>query len=196
MKSLVRRLFEKPPALRGDFVEAMSRVVSTVHIVTTDGPYGRAGLTVTAMTSVSADTAAPTLLVCLNQSSSAGPVILKNGVFCVNVLRDDQSDISDIFAGQSRSGDGNKFSAIDWVPARSGSPRLVHSVTAFDCRVAHVRSVGTHHVVFGEVLDVVIAQDARPLLYAGRKYNRLASADAANNVTETSEKNYAYDNAA
>lgn len=174
MKSLVRRLFERPAASRNDFVDAMSKIASTVHVVTTDGPHGRAGMTVTAMTSVSADTSPPTLLVCLNRSSKAYPVICKNGVFCVNTLRDNQSNISDTFAGKSRTGDGDKFSSIDWVPARSGSPRLVNSVTTFDCRVSQVQSVGTHQVVFGEVLDVLIARDASPLLYVGREYNGLA----------------------
>ena len=55
-------------ALRSAFVDAMSRVASTVHIVTTDGPGGRVGATVSAMTSVSADTPMPTLLVCLNRA--------------------------------------------------------------------------------------------------------------------------------
>ena len=43
------------------------------------------------MSSVSADTAQPTLLVCIHHLSPAGQAIINNGVCCVNVLRDDQS---------------------------------------------------------------------------------------------------------
>ena len=80
------------------FIEGMSHAASTVNIVTTDGPAGRAGVTVSAMCSVTAD--APTLLVCVHQKSAACEAILANGVFCVNVLRDDQALISDTFAGR------------------------------------------------------------------------------------------------
>ena len=52
---------------RDAFVEAMSRAVSGVSIVTTDGQAGRFGQTVSAMSSVSADP--PLLLVCINRKS-------------------------------------------------------------------------------------------------------------------------------
>jgi flavin reductase len=40
--------------LREDFVESMSRAAATVSVVTPDDPGGRAGVTVSAMSSVSA----------------------------------------------------------------------------------------------------------------------------------------------
>jgi flavin reductase (DIM6/NTAB) family NADH-FMN oxidoreductase RutF len=196
MMSLVRSLFERPAASRNEFVEAMSKIASTVHVVTTDGPHGRAGMTVTAMTSVSADTTAPTLLVCLNKSSKTCQVILNNGVFCVNVLEDGQSMVSDVFAGITNTHDGDRFSSAAWERTKSGSPRLVDPVAAFDCRVSQVRSVGTHQVVIGEVLDVFVAPHASPLLYAGRNYHRLASTADPSISGEMREKNHAYDNAA
>ena len=88
------------PALRRNFLAAMSHAACTVSVVTTDGPAGRAGVTVSAMASVSADTPQPTLLVCVHHLSHAAEAILGNAAFCVNVLRDDQSDISDHFAGR------------------------------------------------------------------------------------------------
>ena len=47
------------------FREAMSRLGAAVHVVTTAGPAGRAGVTATAVVSVSDQPA--TLLVCLNR---------------------------------------------------------------------------------------------------------------------------------
>ncbi len=49
--------------LRQDFLDGMSCVAATVNVVATDGPAGRAGVTVSAMSSVSADTEKPVLLV-------------------------------------------------------------------------------------------------------------------------------------
>ena len=92
-----------PQGLRTRFLNGMSHAACTVNVVTTDGPAGRAGVTVSAMSSVSADTDKPTLLVCVHHMSPAATAIVENRVFCVNVLRDDQSHISDTFAGVSRT---------------------------------------------------------------------------------------------
>ena len=72
--------------LKTIFLEGMSVAATTVNVVTTDGDAGRAGVTVSAMSSVSADTQRPTLLVCINENSSAAAAILENGVFCVNIF--------------------------------------------------------------------------------------------------------------
>ena len=44
------------PDLRQRFLAGMSQAACTVNVVTTDGPAGRFGLTISAMASVSADT--------------------------------------------------------------------------------------------------------------------------------------------
>ena len=80
-------------ALRTAFLEGMSRAASAVSVVTTDGPAGRAGVTVSAMTSVSADGEAPTMLTCLNATSSVLALVLKNGCFCINLLQSEQTVI-------------------------------------------------------------------------------------------------------
>ena len=73
------------PDLRARFLAGMSHAAATVNVVTTDGAAGRHGVTVSAMSSVSADTAKPTLLVCVNEASASAAAILENGIFCVNV---------------------------------------------------------------------------------------------------------------
>ena len=182
--------------LRTTFLEGMSHTASTVSVITTDGPAGRAGVTVSAMSSVSADTTAPLLLVCLHQASSACPVILKNGVFCVNVLRDDQSHISDVFAGRVKSEHDNKFACADWITEKTGAPRIVEPLVSFDCRIAQAELIGTHHVVFGEVAEVFLASRGVPLIYANRDYRRLAGPEPIRCGNQFCEKSHAYDNAA
>lgn len=171
--------------LRARFLAGMSRAAQTVNIVTTDGPGGRGGMTVSAMTSVSADTEKPTLLICLHRDSSAAPLILANGVFCVNVLRDDQTRISDVFAGrhrrpsEDRPDPEERFRHAEWVAMPSGAPRIVDPLVAFDCRMVSADLVGTHHVFFGEVGGVFIAETGSPLIYAQRSYGAAAPIIAA-----------------
>ncbi len=162
------------PDLRKDFLAAMSQAACTVSVVTTDGPAGRAGVTISAMTSVSADTPQPTLLVCVHHRCRAAEAILGNGAFCVNVLRDDQSTISDHFAGRVPAPGGDRFACADWTAEKTGAPRVVDPLVAFDCRLLSGERVGTHHVFIGAVEDVFIAPGGAPLIYANRAYGSLA----------------------
>jgi flavin reductase (DIM6/NTAB) family NADH-FMN oxidoreductase RutF len=170
--------------LRARFLAGMSHAAATVNVVTTDGPAGRAGVTVSAMTSVSADTERPTLLVCVHRDAAAAPAILANGGFAVNVLRDDQSWISDTFAGRFRAQVADKFDCAEWVAMPSGAPRVVDPLVAFDCRLVSSDLVGTHHVFFGEVGDIFIAERGSPLIYARRAYGAAARIEAAGSIGE------------
>ncbi len=156
--------------LKSRFFDGMSLVACTVNIVTTDGTAGRAGVTVSAMSSVSADTARPTLLVCVHEKSMAADTILENGVFCVNILRDSQSAISDVFAGRLNEKVKDKFDCTDWDTLETGSPCLSGALVAFDCTVTARQKVGTHHVIFGEVADVRFGATGSALIYANRSY--------------------------
>jgi flavin reductase (DIM6/NTAB) family NADH-FMN oxidoreductase RutF len=157
-------------ALRQQFLHGMSHAASTVNVVTTDGVAGRHGVTVSAMVSVSADTPQPTLLVCIHHLSPVVAALLKNGVFCVNVLRDDQAHISDNFAGRSGAQGAAKFDCATWTTQLTGAPRVVDSLVAFDCRVTASEQVGSHFVVFGSVQDIFVAGTGAPLIYANRAY--------------------------
>ncbi len=163
----------------------MSQAAATVSVVTTDGPAGRAGVTVSAMTSVSADTDRPTLLVCVHRLSKLASAVLENEVFCVNVLKNDQIRISEVFAGRLPAPEsGDRFDCCDWTRTNTGAPRVANPLVAFDCQLVDSRRVGTHHVFFGAVEDVFLSTDGSPLIYANRAYgtptpdSQAAKADA------------------
>jgi flavin reductase (DIM6/NTAB) family NADH-FMN oxidoreductase RutF/DNA-binding transcriptional LysR family regulator len=179
-------------ALRQRFLLGMSHAASTVNVVTTDGAAGRHGVTVSAMVSVSADTPQPTLLVCIHNRSAVAAAVLENGVFCVNVLRDDQAHISDNFAGRRAARGAEKFDCTEWTTQVTGAPRVLDSLVAFDCRVTASEQVGSHFVVFGSVQDIFVADGGTPLIYANRAYGvprrfhrRRASRDAADKLALT-----------
>lgn len=156
--------------LKQDFLQGMSFAAATVNIVTTDGPAGRHGVTVSAMSSVSADTPKPTLLVCVNDASAGAAPIIENGAFCVNILRDDQTFISDTFAGRYGDKGEHKFHCGEWGEISTGAPVLSNALGSFDCRLANDVIVGTHHVFFGEVQGMRVAPSGLPLIYANRAY--------------------------
>jgi flavin reductase (DIM6/NTAB) family NADH-FMN oxidoreductase RutF/DNA-binding transcriptional LysR family regulator len=170
-------------ALRRLFLSGMSHAACTVNVVTTDGVAGRHGITVSAMVSVSADTPQPTLLVCLHHLSSVADALLENGVFCVNVLREDQAHISESFAGRTGARGDAKFDCARWTRQVTGAPRVLDAMVAFDCRVTASERVGSHFVVFGSVQDIFMTGGGAPLIYANRAYGvpqRFHPRDAAN----------------
>lgn len=157
-------------ALRRLFLSGMSHAACTVNVVTTDGAAGRHGVTVSAMVSVSADTPQPTLLVCIHHLSPVAGALLENGVFCVNVLREDQAHISESFAGRTDARGDAKFECARWARQVTGAPRVLDAMVAFDCRVTASERVGSHVVVFGSVQDIFMAGGGAPLIYANRAY--------------------------
>ncbi|CUH40797.1 FMN reductase (NADH) RutF [Jannaschia seosinensis] len=154
-------------SLRDEFIHAMSRAAATVSVVTTDGPAGRAGITVSAMTSVSADGDAPTILVCINKGASAAEPILRNGRFAVNVLCEDQQNEADIFAGRTDVED--RFADVPWDVLETGAP-VLRGLAGFDCDLASADLVGTHHVIIGAVRAVRVREEGAPLIYGMRSY--------------------------
>ncbi|WP_181703795.1 flavin reductase family protein [Chthonobacter albigriseus] len=160
--------------LKAKFLGGMSSAAATVNVVTTDGPAGRFGVTVSAMSSVSADMEQPTLLVCVHERSATAGAILANGVFCVNVLRDDQAEVADVFAGRRPAEAGDKFSGIGWTPGTTGAPALAGALVVFHCRLLSHQQVGTHHVLIGAVEDVTRGHAGLPLIYQDRSYGRPA----------------------
>jgi flavin reductase (DIM6/NTAB) family NADH-FMN oxidoreductase RutF len=158
--------------MRQAFLEGMSRAAATVSVITTDGPAGRAGLTVSAMSAVSADTPTPALLVCVHHRSPAAEAIRENGVFCVNVLRDDQATISDTFAGRIKTPSGDKFDCGGWRVLKTGAPALDQPLVAFDCHLKKHFQYGTHWIFIGELAAIALPDEGSALVYANRTYSR------------------------
>ncbi|ABS67817.1 flavin reductase domain protein FMN-binding [Xanthobacter versatilis] len=160
------------PAL---FREAMRRMASGVAVIVTDGPAGRAGLTVSSLASLCMEP--PSLILCIHEKSAALATIEANGVFVANVLAHHQSRVADAFAGQIPELREDRFAAARWDVAASGAPVLADALMSFDCRLAAHHAYGTHRIVVGEVTAVHgIEAEAEPLLYANRAYRRLSAA--------------------
>lgn len=162
-------LSETPSAASGLFVQAMGRAVSGVTVVATDGPAGRFAVTVSAMSSVSAEP--PLVLACIQRRCPANRAVRENGVFSISVLAAAQAHVSDTFAGRPRTGEPFDFAVGEWRQAATGAPCLSGAVATFDCALWSFHEAGSHTIFIGRVLAVA-ASEAAPLLYTGRRYGR------------------------
>ncbi|MEL6523100.1 MAG: flavin reductase family protein [Pseudomonadota bacterium] len=158
--------------MKQEFLNAMAKAAQSVTVVTTDGPGGRRGVTVTAMCSVSVDAPSPTLLVCIHHLSPTCSAILENGVFCANLLGESQAHISDSFAGRSNAKGCDKFACAEWTERVTGAPVLVGALAAFDCRLNQHHRISTHHLFVGGIRSVETSSLNSPLVYHDRHYSR------------------------
>lgn len=158
--------------LRTHFLEGMSRAATFVSVATTDGSGGLAGVTISSLTSVSADGEQPSLLACIHHLSPAAAAILKNRVFCANLLAEDQQDLSNLFAGRAGADHAARFSQADWTRGPLGQPMLTGATAVFECRLATAVLWETHHIMVGRVQSVRLSDSPAALLYGQRAYRR------------------------
>ncbi|HXW72831.1 MAG TPA: flavin reductase family protein [Methylocella sp.] len=158
------------PAIdKGRFFEAMSRIPAAVHIATTGGTAGLAGITATSVVSVTADP--PTILFCINKTSPLAARLISNKVFCINTLTALHTSLADIFAGQTGHRLEERFAFAEWTTLVTGAPVLECAAVAFDCRLAEAKECKSHLVVFGVVAAVEYGKQNCNLTYAQRKYH-------------------------
>jgi flavin reductase len=154
--------------LRAAFVEGMSRSATPVYVVTTAGPAGVHGLTVSAVSSVSADP--PMLLACVNHQSPFIGAARRNGILAASLLAADQAELADVFAGRhpwrTRA---DSLAGDPWTIGPTGAPLLESAAAGFDCRLVTVHEAAGHMILLGLIVEV--ATSARdPLLYHRRRY--------------------------
>ncbi|MGI9350961.1 MAG: flavin reductase family protein [Rhizobiaceae bacterium] len=159
-----------------NFINAMASAVTAVSIVTTDGPGGRFGITVSAISSVSAEP--PMLLACIKEDSPAIAAIEANKNFCVNVLSSEQSDLSNRFAGRPHNGLPYDFDEANWRTEATSAPVLEGAAANFDCVLMDCHSVGTHRIIFG-LVQIADHTSKLPLAYAQREYQLLKPLEIA-----------------
>lgn len=149
-----------------DFRQGMRRLAGACAIVTTGSRHaGRAswaGLTATAISSVSADP--PRLLVCVNRGVWAHGQIAGTGSIGVNVLGKRSEALALRFAG-GKCAPHEKFAEGRWQTKVTGAPLLADALAAFDCHVAEIVAASTHDIFICDVLAVHIADADQPLVY-------------------------------
>ncbi len=169
--SLPEQAFVRPVTPQ-NFRDGMARLGAAIHIVTTDGPAGRAGFTATAVCSVSDQP--PSLLVCLNRKASVYDIVRANGVLGVNVLAPEHEKLSGVFGGKTPVDE--RFAAARWRLGATGAPLLEGAVVNFDCRILQACEVGGHTVFMCEIVGIAGLERNEALVYFNRAYHALRPA--------------------
>jgi flavin reductase (DIM6/NTAB) family NADH-FMN oxidoreductase RutF len=159
-----------PPVAPQEFIAAMGLAATGVSVVTTDGPAGRFGLTVSAVSSVSAEP--PLVLVCINRKSPAAGAVAGNRVFAVNLLAASHMAYAETFSGRPRAGNPFDFANHDWRGGVTGLPLVAGATAAFECNTHDCLDAGTHRIFIGRVV-AAHRGEAAPLVYCNRAFGRI-----------------------
>ncbi|MEU0810904.1 flavin reductase [Streptomyces sp. NPDC005970] len=163
---------------QADFREAMAHLPAAVNILTTDGPNGRCGITVSAVCSVTDEP--PTLLVCLNRGSAMHGVFQANGRVCVNVLAGEQQELALHFAGVTKVAMAERFTWEVW-DRDQDLPVLKDALVTAVGTIKHAVPMGSHSVLFVDIEQIRTRTGGQSLVYFNRAFHRL---DATSRVPE------------
>ena len=150
-----------------DIRNVMGHFATGVTVITTKDLSGTPfGLTVNSFTSLSLDP--PLVIVCVDKTVDCYNCFDESKVFAVNVLSEDQEELSRRFATKGIE----KFEGLKWRMGDHGSPLLDSVVATIECKVSSSYKGGDHTIFLGEILNATAKGD-RPLLFFKGKYQHL-----------------------
>ena len=154
-----------------EFREAMAQFPSGVAIVTTAGPAGQWGLTASAVCSVSDDP--PTVLVCVNRSSRANPMIRENRAVAINLLAANQSHLAARFASKTAQDVQAEFLGPHWLAPAGEPPVLCNAAAWLRGRLAEPIEVASHTVFIVAIDRLQCGAGHLPAVYHRRSFAAL-----------------------
>jgi 3-hydroxy-9,10-secoandrosta-1,3,5(10)-triene-9,17-dione monooxygenase reductase component len=170
--TVVLRERREPPDDAAAFRGAMRHLAGGVSVITAGAGEARTGLTVTSAISLSVSP--PTMLICVNRSASAWPVIQAERHFCVNILGAKHQSIADRFAGRDGAKGAERYEGARWRRFATGAFGLEDALAVIDCAVEEIIERHSHGVVIGGVRAVHIGGGSEALIYGHGQYRPMS----------------------
>ncbi|MEQ9124756.1 MAG: flavin reductase family protein [Alphaproteobacteria bacterium] len=151
------------------FRDTLGRVPTGVSVITTRSAEGQLdGVTVGSFGSLSLDP--PLVLWSLDKKANCHAAFMACSHFAVNVLAEDQTDLSRVFATK----EARPWDKLDHAPApETGAPLFPGCCAYLECVAESRHAGGDHDIIIGRVLRLEPAPAGRPLLHFGGTYRRL-----------------------
>ena len=148
------------------FRRAVGQFVTGVTVIAIELDGEIRAMTANSFTSLSLEP--PLVLFCLGKHTKAGQLIHRASAFSVNILCEEQQDLSQYFAGAWKHSSPPAFTFSSW---QSGAPRLDGSAVSLSCVTRDIHEGGDHWIVVGEVIAIHRRDDVTvPLVFFGGRY--------------------------
>lgn len=154
---------------QAEFRQALRHFASGVTVITTQDQGQLHGTTISSFCSLSLQP--PLILICIDVRATIHNLIVKSGVFGVNILDESAEEVSRHFARQIP----NKFASVPYTPGRTGVPLLENALASLECRVTTRYPGGDHTIFIGEVIATYVQPQGQPLLFYRSQYGRFSA---------------------
>ena len=155
--------------------DTLGLFVTGVTIITTRDEDDRPiGLTANSFNSVSLDP--PLVLWSISNHARSLDAFSRAEHFAVHILRDDQADLSSLFA---RSG-APKFDGIEIGSGLGGVPVLPDCAACLECSLFDRHLAGDHVIYVAKIEKLSANLNAQPLVYHGGRYASLSDNKSTN----------------
>ncbi|MGJ9459822.1 flavin reductase family protein [Oceanobacillus sp. CF4.6] len=153
------------------FRNAMGKFATGVNVITTEVDGDIHGMTANAFMSVSLD---PKLVVIsIGENASMLEKVRKSKKYAINILSQNQKELSMIFAGQIKEDRNVSFESLADLPVIKGAN------TQISCEVVNEHVEGDHTLFIGKVIDLKLQECSDPLLFYKGKYTSLDETEEA-----------------
>jgi flavin reductase (DIM6/NTAB) family NADH-FMN oxidoreductase RutF len=150
------------------FRQTVGQFVTGVTVIATDIDGSIRAMTANSFTSLSLDP--PLVLFCVGKQTKMGQLIESANGFSVNILQQNQQQLSTYFAGGWKAETPPPFAFCEW----EGGPLLEGSAAALGCSIHAIYEGGDHWIVIGEVRALYRSQDTvAPLVFCSGRYTAL-----------------------
>ena len=151
------------------FRRTLATFSTGVAVVTTATDNGPVGMTVNSFTSLSLRP--PLVLFCIDQNSTRYDHFAQCSYFTVNILREDQTAVSNAFASRTHP----NWSEVAYRDSdqEGGCPLLDGTLASIECCRHAIYVEGDHSILIGRALRATRGPAGEPLLYYGGGYRRI-----------------------
>jgi flavin reductase (DIM6/NTAB) family NADH-FMN oxidoreductase RutF len=152
--------------------QIIGHFASGVTVITSAHDGWLHGMTANAVTSVSLNPLL--LLVCVDHTAHAHQQLEESGRFGVNILTEDQEDVSRLFASHEPP-ERDSLRGVAYHLGQHGAPIIEGCLAYFECEVAERFAGGDHTIFLGAVQGGEVLQETLPLLFYRGGYRRLGA---------------------
>ncbi|PWV51555.1 flavin reductase family protein [Chitinophaga sp. S165] len=156
-----------------EFRKALRELTGAVSVITVGNAEDRTGFVATSVSSFSTDP--PSLILCINKTSSSRETLLKSGRFGVNFMKDQHADIADRFIGIGGIKGNDRYTGAEWITLPSGTQVLKEALASIECIVEETLDRHDHTIVIGKVESIRMCNNGKPLLWFQSTYYHIGA---------------------
>jgi flavin reductase (DIM6/NTAB) family NADH-FMN oxidoreductase RutF len=158
------------------FRRALGHFPTGVCVVTSQVDLVRVGTTISSFNSLSLEP--PLVLFSIDGKAASLPLLKKADGYAINVLAENQKDLSDRFA---KSG-SNKWEGTTYAQGLFGAPVLPGVAAVLECAAWATHAGGDHLLFIAEVKRFRASADRRPLVFSKGRYAKLHETEFAASI--------------